>query len=155
MTLTLRRAIKEPVDNFSKWEVQLLSLEDELISTLSNYISIVMEGILDPDIAGKKPDRFLENLQSGKLGDFSKRYIIIALDCNKVIGLLIGLHEDCDKLHIFSMGVIPEYRNSGVASTLLTKCMKDMFEIGNKEILLDVHSDNIPAHNLYVKFGFQ
>ena len=155
MKYKLKKTIKEPLDNPYKWEVQLLSLEGkDLFSALRNYLPNVMEGILDPDIVGKKPDMFLENLKSGKLGDFSKRYIIIALECNKVIGLLIGLPQDNEKLHIISMGVIPEYRNLGVASVLLTRCINDMFQMGIKEISLDVHSENIPAKNLYVKFGF-
>lgn len=113
-----------------------------------------MEGILDPDTAGKKPDRYLVNLQSGRLGDFSRRYIITAQDNDKVIGLLIGLPAEEKMLHIYTVGVLPEYRNKGVGSTLIRRCINDMLKDNVHEIILDVHSDNIPAYNLYKKFGF-
>lgn len=115
MKYTLRRNSVNPIEGFSKWEVQELVLEGtELNESLKYYLSNVMEGILDPDIAGKKPDGFLNNLQSGKLGDFSQRYIITARDNNKVVGLLIGLPEKEGKLHIYSMGVLTTYRGRGI-----------------------------------------
>lgn len=156
MKYTLKRNSGNPIEVFSKWEVKELVLEGaELIESLKYYLSNVMEGILDPDIAGKKPDGFLNNLQSGKLGDFSHRYIITAQDNNKVVGLLIGLPEKDEKLHIYSMGVLTTYRSKGVGATLLTKCINDMLKNNINEIILDVHSDNAPALNLYKKFGFK
>lgn len=54
MKYTLKRNSVNPVEVFSKWEVQELALEEaELIESLKYYLSNVMEGILDPDIAGK------------------------------------------------------------------------------------------------------
>lgn len=156
MKYTLKRNSVNPVEGFSKWEVQELALKEEgLIESLKYYLSNVMEGILDPDIAGKKPDGFLNNLKSGKLGDFSQRYIITARDNNKVVGLLIGLPEETGKLHIYSMGVLVTYRGRGVGTTLLAKCINDMLKNNINEIVLDVHSDNVPAYNLYKKFGFE
>lgn len=156
MKYTLIRNSRKPVECYSKWEAEELVLEGtELIVSLKNYLSNVMEGILDPDIAGKKPDRFLDNLQCGKLGDFSQKYIITVKDNDKVVGLLIGLQEEEEKLHIYSMGVLPQYRNTGVGSTLLVKCINDMLKNNIHEIILDVHANNVPAFNLYRKFSFQ
>lgn len=155
MKYILKRNSTNRIESPSKWKVRELVLnETDLINYLKCCLTNVMEGILDPDIAGKKPDRFLENLQSGKLGDYSQRYIITALDNNKVIGLLIGLPEG-KVFHIYSMGVLPQYRGMGVGSTLLAKCINDMLKKGVYEIKLDVHSNNIPAYNLYKKFDFQ
>ncbi len=156
MKFTLKRSLTEPVEVFSNWDIKELNLEGtELTETLRYHLSNVMEGILDPDIAGKKPDGFLNVLKSGRLGDFSKRYIITACDKNnKVVGLLIGLPEENRKLHIYSMGVLTTYRNMGVGHTLLAKCINDMLQMNINEVILDVHSDNIPAYNLYKKFGF-
>jgi ribosomal protein S18 acetylase RimI-like enzyme len=156
MKYTLKRNSINPIEEFSKWEVQELTLKGtELFDSLKFYLSNVMEGILDPDISGKKPDGFLNNLQSGKLGDFSKRYIIAAQDNSKVVGLLIGIPEEKEKLHIYSMGVLTAYRGRGVGSALLARCINDMLKNNIREIILDVHSDNVPAYNLYSKFGFQ
>lgn len=155
MKFTLKRSSACKVENSSDWKIQEVSLEgEELIESLRYNLSNVMEGILDPDIAGKQPDGFLNVLQSGRLGDFSKRYIITAHDNGKVIGLLIGLPEENNKLHIYSMGVIKTYRNMQVGHVLLSRCINDMLQRNINEIVLDVHSDNIPAYNLYKKFGF-
>lgn len=87
MKFSLKRSTTEPVETCSTWEVRELNLEGaDLIETLRYHLSHVMEGILDPDIAGRRPDGFLNNLQSGRLGDFSRRYIITAHDSNRVIG---------------------------------------------------------------------
>jgi ribosomal protein S18 acetylase RimI-like enzyme len=155
MKLMLKKSLVKTIEVFPNWEVQELILEDsELIETLRQYLPNIMEGILDPDIAGKKPDGFLNALQSGRLGDFSQRYILTAYDNNKVIGLLVGLPEGNENLHIYSMGVLRDYRNMGVGSTLLAKCINDMIKRNINEVVLDVHSDNIPAYNLYKKLGF-
>lgn len=155
MKFTLKRNLINQIEVFQKWEVKELTLEGtELIEILRQHLIDVMEGILDPDIAGKKPDGFLNVLQSGRLGDFSNRYIITAHDDEKVIGLLIGLPEGNKNLHIYSMGVLRSYRNMGVGYTLLAKCINDMIIKDVNEVVLDVHSDNIPAYNLYKKLGF-
>lgn len=155
MKYTLRKNLTVPVKVCSKWAVQELNLEGiELIEVLSELLSNVMEGILDPDIAGKKPDGYLNNLQNNRLGDFSKRYIIAALDNDRVIGLLIGLPEENQKLHIYTLGVLATYRKTGVGSILLARCINDMLERDLDEIILDVHGDNVPAFNLFKKFGF-
>lgn len=66
----------------------------------------------------------------------------------------MGLPQERELLHIYGLHVEPEYRNKGVASTLLSKCINDMFIRNVREILLDVHTDNKPAYNLYKKFDF-
>lgn len=156
MKYQLKKSLIEPVVVFTDWHVNELNLEGtELIEALSCHLSNVMDGTLDPDIAGKKPDGFLNALQSGRFGDFSKRYIITACDQDKVVGLLIGLPEENQKLHIYSMGVLSAYRKIGVGHALLGKCINDMLNRDINEVILDVHSENIPAYSLYRKFGFQ
>ncbi|MBL4938593.1 GNAT family N-acetyltransferase [Clostridium sp. YIM B02515] len=156
MKYTLKRSYDHKVEIFHNWNINELKLEGaELIEALKAYLTDAMEGILDPDTAGKKPDGYLNNLQSGRLGDFSKRYIIIAEDNDKVIGILICLPDKEKTMHIYSLGVIKEYRKKGIASALLARCINDMLKNNINEVILDVHSDNIPARNLYSKFGFK
>ena len=155
MKIQLKKCLSEQVHIPSEFQVKKLTLERrDLEEKLKHYLSKFTEGILDPDIAGKKPDKFISNLQNGMLGDWSKRYIITAHDDNEVIGILIGLQEEELGLHIYSLHVSPEYRNKGVGSTLVSKCINDMCISNIKNIWLDVHSDNKPALNLYKRFNF-
>ena len=155
MKYTLYRTANEPINAKSNWTIEKVKLrEDELIRFLRHYLIEVMEGILDPDIVGKKPDGYLKNLQSGRLGDFSKKYIICAYDDKKVIGLLIGIPKNEDIFHIYTIGVLPTYRKKGVATALISRCVNDMICSTTNHIVLDVHADNKPAYNLYEKLGF-
>lgn len=155
MKIQLKRSSTQQVQIPSQFQVKKLTLEGvELEEILKYYLSKFTLGILDPNIAGKKPDKFIINLQNGILGDFSNRYIITAHDGNDAIGILIGLPEKDRRLHIYSLHVSPGYRGKGVGSTLLSRCINDMC-IGNvTDIILDVHIDNKPAYNLYKKFDF-
>ncbi|MBZ9686542.1 GNAT family N-acetyltransferase [Clostridium estertheticum] len=155
MKIQLKKSLIEQVKITSQFQVKKLTLEGiELEEFLKYYLSEFTVGILDPDTAGKKPDRFVSNLQNGILGDFSNRYIITAYDNNDAIGILIGLPEAGQRLHIYSLHVSPEYRNKGVGSTLLSRCINDMCISNVKDIILDVHLDNKPAYTLYKKFDF-
>lgn len=157
MKIQLEKQLVEPVKIQSHYEIENLGLNgEELKEKLRCYLSKFTEGILDPDVANKSPDKFIFNLEKGVLGDFSKRYITVAQNCRKeVIGILIGLPRESETLHIFSLHVDPDYRNKGVASTLLSRCINDMV-LGNvKALILDVHIDNKPAYCLYKKFHFK
>ena len=156
MKLHLKRSSLEQVQISSQFQVKKLTLEGiELEEALVYYLTKFTVGILDPDIAGKNPDRFVFNLQKGILGDFSNRYIITAQDDNNdAMGILIGLPEGEHRLHIYSLHVSPEHRSKGVGATLLSRCINDMCISDVKEIILDVHIDNKPAYNLYKKFDF-
>ncbi|WP_027632053.1 GNAT family N-acetyltransferase [Clostridium hydrogeniformans] len=155
MKMQLKKILIEQVEVKSQFQVNKLILEGkELEKSLKYCLSKFTEGILDPDVAGKSPDRFIDNLQKNVLGNFSKRYIINAYDGKEIIGILVGLPQESEFLHIYGLHVAPEYRNKGVASTLLSKCINDMFIRNVREILLDVHTDNKPAYNLYKKFDF-
>lgn len=53
------------------------------------------------------------------------------------------------------MGVLPSYWRAGVGSSMLTKCINDMMDNNVNEIILDVHSKNKSAYELYKKFDFK
>lgn len=59
------------------------------------------------------------------------------------------------KGHIFSIGVLPDFRRRGIASALLAISMDKMFRKGCKELFLEVRVSNIPAQSLYRKFNFK
>lgn len=127
-----------------------LELEEQLRDCLTRFVV----GTLDPDLQGVSPDKFISNLMSGRFGAFANRYIITANAGDNAVGILIGMPDEDNKLHIYSVHVMPEYRKRGVASAMLTKCVNDMCEKHIDTLLIDVHSDNIPALTLYKRFGF-
>ena len=72
---------------------------------------------------------------------------------DKIIGFISAtdLGETCD---ILSLVVDPEYRNKMIASNLIDYLISELSE-DLKLITLEVASKNIPAVNLYEKFGFE
>lgn len=83
--------------------------------------------------------------------DVSK--IIVYESDDKVVGVIIAtdLGETCD---ILSLVVDLEYRNKKIATNLIGYLIGDLSE-GLKLITLEVATKNIPAINLYEKFGFE
>ncbi|WP_346913213.1 GNAT family N-acetyltransferase [Clostridium sp.] len=155
MRIQLRRNLINQIENLFQFKIYELVLEGaELERKLNIYLSRFIEGTLDPDLSGKKPDKFIENLKNNVLGDFSKRYIITAQCNDEVIGILIALPGRKNEMHIYSLHVAATYRNKGVASTLLATCINDMNTKNIEDIIIDVHIDNKPAYILYKKFGF-
>lgn len=73
---------------------------------------------------------------------------------NGIIMGYMGMWRILDECHITNVAVLPEYRKRGIASMLISK----MVEICKcSEILnmtLEVRESNLPAINLYEKFGF-
>jgi len=59
------------------------------------------------------------------------------------------------KGHVFSLGVLHEYRRRGIASALLALSMDKMFRLGCEEIFLEVRVSNEPAQRLYRKFNYR
>ena len=63
--------------------------------------------------------------------------------------------EITTKGHVFSLGVLKEYRRRGIASALLAISMDRMFLKGCTEVFLEVRVSNIPAQRLYRKFNYR
>lgn len=155
MKIQLVKKVTEQVPVASRFTVKELAFEGQALQdALNEYLSLFTVGILDPDVAGKKPDLFVSNLQSGRLGDFSKRYILVACDGEKTVGILIGLPDPESVFHLYALHVAPEHRGQGVGSLLLSACINHLYRNRVGEIVLDVHTDNKPAYNLYRKYGF-
>ena len=55
--------------------------------------------------------------------------------------------------YIAGLGVLPQFRNHGAGSLLLSRALDEIDSAGMQTTLLKVRALN-PASNLYVKFGF-
>ena len=92
---------------------------------------------------------------SNELNNNKAKYVIAEdLSTNEVIGF-VGVWIICGEGDITNIAVKSDYRNQGIASELL----KNLFKICKKEdcndLTLEVRASNIPAQNLYNKFGFK
>lgn len=63
-------------------------------------------------------------------------------------------HAINEPLPELTMGVIPEYRRRGVGERLLTELYRAAAAKGIAKIALGVHTENLPAINLYHKQGW-
>lgn len=79
-------------------------------------------------------------------------YLVAKID-NKVVGY-IGMWFVMDECHITNIAVHSEYRKNGIASKLINEMLKLCTEHETTYIMLEVRASNIPAQNLYSKFGF-
>lgn len=59
--------------------------------------------------------------------------------------------DDADLVNIL---VAHEYRKQGIADSLMSKMLSDCMEIELKTLFLEVRESNMPAINLYQKYGF-
>lgn len=80
------------------------------------------------------------------------RYIVVKQN-NKIVGFA-GMWNIVGEGHITNIAVHPKYRGIGLGNTVV----KALLDICEKEkvcaITLEVRKSNIPAQNLYKKFGF-
>lgn len=156
MKYQLHRELSSISMENSPWNIEKVSEDKAQIKEFLYDILIdSMSNSLDPDLNGRMPDKYIENITLNKLGDFSKRYIITAMDNEKVIGILIALPEfNKNTAHIYTLGVYKSYRGKGVGQALMCRCLNDLFELDYEEVVIDVHSENVPALKLYRKLGF-
>ena len=71
---------------------------------------------------------------------------------NKIVSYLL-CSVVIDYAEILNIATLPEYRKKGFAEELL-KYWLNFEHIKNIKIILEVRAKNIPAQNLYKKFGF-
>ena len=79
-------------------------------------------------------------------------YLIAKID-NKVVGY-IGLWFVMDECHVTNIAVHSEYRRNKIATKLIEEMLTLCKEHEISYILLEVRKSNLPAINLYKKFGF-
>lgn len=93
-------------------------------------------------------ESFYNEIQSNKFA----HYFIILFN-NQIVGY-IGLWQVLDEAHITNVAIHPDYRQQGLASKLIEYTLDFCRETGILSITLEVRKSNIPAQNLYKKFGF-
>ncbi len=87
---------------------------------------------------------------------FDAAHWIVAVDGDEVVGLagLVDCHPE-DPHHIESIWVAPTHRNRGVFRALLDGIIEIARRTGLTELWLWVLEDNLCAHQVYERLGFE
>jgi [ribosomal protein S18]-alanine N-acetyltransferase len=85
-----------------------------------------------------------------KTGSLSK----VARQGQKIVGYVCASRV-VDEGHILTLGVRPEFRRLGIASTLIRGVIGELREEGCRFIFLEVRSSNEAAKKIYEKFNFR
>lgn len=81
-------------------------------------------------------------------------YGVIAEDGGEVAGYG-GITVASDSADIDNIAVTEQYRNSGVATSILSRLINEAQKRGVKKVFLEVRVSNTPAMSLYLKEGFK
>ena len=94
---------------------------------------------------------------------FSRTFLVATIN-EKVVGYIMCRVEvgfsDVKKFkitkrgHVISLAVLSNYRNQGIANSLLSKALKNIEEYGASECYLEVRVSNKSAIDIYQKLGF-
>jgi len=131
--------------------------EEMLRIYLYDVLVNAMEDIDDPDMKGRSPERYIENLMTNRLGDFSKRIILTCFKEESVVGILIALPNkdiQLESYNIYTLGVNKDFRGNGIGTELILKVKDILRNQGVEWVSLDVHEENKKAIRLYKRMGF-
>lgn len=78
---------------------------------------------------------------------------LAAEEGEKTVGFGI-LHYYNDEGEIYNIAVSSDYRRQGIGDMLLSELLKTAGDFGVNTVFLDVRESNLPARNLYKKYGF-
>jgi [ribosomal protein S18]-alanine N-acetyltransferase len=78
----------------------------------------------------------------------------LAPDVANIVGFA-GLWLMVDEAHVTTIATHPNYRNRGLGELLLTSLIDIAYDIGARQVTLEVRVTNSTAQNLYRKYGFR
>jgi ribosomal-protein-alanine N-acetyltransferase len=81
-------------------------------------------------------------------------YCFLARDASRLAVGFCSFWRVLDELHINNLAVLPEFRRTGIGSTLLTLVLNKGRELGALRATLEVRRSNDAARALYERFGF-
>lgn len=110
-----------------------------------------LEQALFPEDAWS-PGMFWSELAHARGPGATRRYVVADAG-GRLVGYG-GLAAVAGTGDIQTVGVVPEYRGTGLAARLMRELLGAAGEFGCHEVLLEVRVDNAPAQRLYERFGF-
>ena len=109
------------------------------------------------DILSLEFDNFWNyNILKDELESKNSKYIVVKdIESNNEIVGFAGIKIFIDEADIMNIVVKKSYRNKGIGSLLLENLLLLCNKSNLKSLSLEVNEKNIPAINLYKKFGFK
>ena len=98
-------------------------------------------------------DFWTYDILKDELNNPNSEYFVAKLD-NNIVGFA-GIWKSVDDVHITDIVVKKVTRRSGIGSSLLQKLIQTATSENFKSITLEVNENNLPAINLYSKYGFK
>lgn len=81
---------------------------------------------------------------------------IVAMHEDRILGLsMLGSRSNPPHTWITRLGVLPVKRRHGAGQAMMEYMIEQSKEVGAEYIILEVIKNNIPAHRLFVKLGFE
>ena len=78
---------------------------------------------------------------------------VAELDGNVVAMIVVWLIVD--EAHVATLATHPEYRRQGIGRRLLAYALRQMMQDGARSSFLEVRASNLPAQEMYQKFGYE
>ncbi len=72
----------------------------------------------------------------------------------KVVGMIVAWLI-VDEAHIATVATDPDYRRQGIGKRLLSHALINLIQEGARSSFLEVRASNIPAQEMYRKFGYE
>jgi len=98
-------------------------------------------------------DFWTYDILEDELNNPNSEYFVAKMD-NNILGFA-GIWKSVDDVHITDIVVKKTNRKSGIGSKLLAKLIQTAKSENFKAITLEVNENNLPAINLYLKYGFK
>ncbi len=114
----------------------------------ANSLADIEKAIFNYDVISKKQIRHLLKSETATV-------IKAALYNTAIVGYLVLLRRRNSKiLRIYSLGVLPDYRNSGIGRQLLQKAEECVDRLGCECLQLEVQAQNKSALLFYLAAGY-
>jgi len=88
-----------------------------------------------------------------ELGQTETRHYVVAVDDGAVVGYA-GLCDYPDEAFVQTMAVAASHQRQGVGAVLLEELLAEAGRRRQSRVLLEVRADNVPAQQLYLRYGF-
>jgi ribosomal-protein-alanine N-acetyltransferase len=88
-----------------------------------------------------------------ELGQTASRHYVVAVEDDAVVGYA-GLCDYPDEAFVQTMAVAASHQRRGVGALLLDDLLAEAARRRKTPVLLEVRADNVPAQQLYRRYGF-